>query len=158
MNQLPCDLFSAPPRLFARVKMTGKSQMQHRVHLLFVSLHVMTQHNTWWREEGGCVTQMRVRQGTTMLPGPQPSPCPETRLACYLKPSCVRKGVGGGKPPCRSQILVTLEEEGRGVEERSKYWYCCVINGLGCKASALFLKACCTTHSSSVHTSDSQSG
>lgn len=54
----------------------------------------------------------RIRQGATMLPGIQPCLCSEIRLACYLKPYHVRKGVGGGEPPCMSQKPVILEEEG----------------------------------------------
>lgn len=53
-----------------------------------------------------------------MLPGPEPSPCPEIRLDCYLKPSSVRKGVGGGKPPSQCQTPVTLGEDKRGAERR----------------------------------------
>lgn len=60
---------------------------------------------------------MRVRQGTTLLPGPQPTSCPEIRLACYLKPSSVRNGVGGGKPPGLSQTPVTL---GHDVRKKGK--------------------------------------
>lgn len=63
------------------------------------------------------MVKISVRQGMTMLPGPQPTPCPEIRLACYLKPSSVRKGVGGGKPPSQSQTPVTLGQEVR--DERS---------------------------------------
>lgn len=100
------------------------------------------------------VAQMRVRRGTTLLSGPQPTSCPEIRLACHLKPSSVRGGVGGGKPPGRSQTPVTLGqdvrrknkkdmEEGRRREDRgirrlseegeqAAQHLCCFMNGLGC--------------------------
>lgn len=45
----------------------------------------------------------RIRWGATVLPGVLPSLCSEIRLACYLKPHHVRKGEGGGEPPCMSQ-------------------------------------------------------
>lgn len=50
-------------------------------------------------------------------PGPQPPPCPDITLACYLKPSSVGKGLGGGKPLSQSQTTVTLGNQVR--EERS---------------------------------------
>lgn len=69
------------------------------------------------KDVSGSVAQKRVRLGTTMLPGPQPSPCSEIRLACYLNPSSVKKGSVGGKPLSRSQRPVTL---GQRVREKKR--------------------------------------
>lgn len=85
-----------------------------------------TQSKTHDEELIGSLAQMRVKQGMTMSPGPQPSPCPEIRLACYLKPPSVGNGVGGGKTPSQSQTAVTLGKEvkkkRRGEEQLFYQW------------------------------------
>lgn len=43
--------------------------------------------------------QNRVGRRTALFPGPEPSTCPEIRLACCPKASSVPKGVDAGKPP-----------------------------------------------------------
>ncbi len=99
--------------------MTDEAEMPQKSLSVFLILHIFTHHNTWWREVSGSVAQMRVSQGATTLPGTRPSPCPEIRLACYLKPSSVRRGVGGGKPPQWEPNTSHLRTGGQRREERT---------------------------------------
>lgn len=53
--------------------------------------------------------QNRVGQRTPLFPGPEPSTCPEIRLACCPKASSVPKGVDVGKPPPTSTTQTPSE-------------------------------------------------
>lgn len=82
---------------------------------------------------------MRVRQGMTMAPGPQTSPCLEIRVL----PKTIKCGVGGGNAPCQgsrpphqSKAHQSPQERMIGGEEAGVLLF-----GLGCQSLALFLKA-----------------